>query len=246
MSENNKKNAVLAIVSALPEELDFLEEYLQDRDGWKKTKENTYVNAKQRLEIVSKVFGVGKLSAAYGTADLINETDPDLIINVGYAGGLIKEAVKGDVAIGTDYVQVDFVPFFNNNIPQTDPSPVVLVDALEKEASKLNINGYKGRIATGDFFLHSTDQKNKILEEYSPIAFDMESAAVAQVATVKKVPFIALRTFSDLADDTAAEQALANKHDRETGQRIPIEHRPIKLAVNTAERYVDLIKRTLS
>ena len=173
-------------MSALPEELDFLEEYLQDRDGWKKTKENTYVNAKQRLEIVSKVFGVGKVSAAYGTADLINETDPDLIINVGYAGGLIKEAVKGDVAIGTDYVQVDFVPFFNNNIPQTDPSPVVLVDALEKEASKLNINGYKGRIATGDFFLHSTDQKNKILEEYSPIAFDMESAAVAQVATAKK------------------------------------------------------------
>ena len=71
----------------------------------------------------------------------------------------------------------------------------------------------------------------------------MESAAVAQVATAKNVPFISLRTFSDLADDKATEQALANKRDRENGQSVPIEHQPIELAVNTAEQYVELIKR---
>ena len=47
---------------------------------------------------------------------------------------------------------------------------------------------------------YGAKNKNRILEAYSPIAFDMESAAIAQVATAKNVPFIALRTFSDMAD----------------------------------------------
>lgn len=243
MSNKKGENAVLAIVSAMAEELNYLDEYLTGKDGWEKDTENTYINQEIGLLIVSKVFGVGKVNAAYGTADLISDSNPDFIINVGYAGGLIDKAIKGDVAIGTDYVQVDFTPFFNNNPPRIDPSPEDFVLAIEKEALKKGITAYKGRIATGDFFLHSTEQKNRILDDFSPIAFDMESAAVAQVATAKNVPFISLRTFSDLADDKATEQALANKRDRENGQSVPIEHQPIELAVNTAEQYVKLIKR---
>ena len=70
---------------------------------------------------------------------------------------------------------------------------------------------------------------------------DMESAAVAQVASAKGVPFIALRTFSDLADDNAAYQALLNRSEREKGCSIPIERRPVILAINTFEKDPDLI-----
>lgn len=243
MSKKNKESVVLAIVSAMSEELDYLDEYLESKDGWEKKTEDTYTNSGLGVLIVSKVFGVGKVNAAYGTADIINDSDPDLIINVGYAGGLVDKATKGDVAIGTDYVQVDFTPFFKDNTPRIAHSPENVVLAIEKEAFKNGITAFKGRIATGDFFLHSTEQKKQILNEYSPIAFDMESAAVAQVATAKDVPFISLRTFSDLADDKATEQALANKRDRERGESVHIEHQPIELAVNIAERYVELIKR---
>ena len=79
---------MLAIVSAMAEELNYLDEYLTGKDGWEKDTENTYINQEIGLLIVSKVFGVGKVNAAYGTADLISDSNPDFIINVGYAGGI--------------------------------------------------------------------------------------------------------------------------------------------------------------
>lgn len=238
---NKGKKTVLAIVSAMQVEIDYVYEYLQERTGWKKNDDNIYENDKKNLRIVAKVFGIGKVNAAFGTADLINEEAPEMIVNVGYAGGLLKGSKKGDVAIGTDYVQVDLNPFFNENLPYIAPSPENVVKALLKEARVSGITVYKGRIATGDFFLHSSDKKKEIVTKYSPIAFDMESAAVAQVASVKGVPFIALRTFSDLADDNAAYQALLNRSEREKGCSIPIERRPVILAINTFEKDPDLI-----
>lgn len=222
-----------AIVSAMEIELSYVEEFLNGREGWKKIQDNIYDYKDGKLQLITQIMGVGKVNAAYQTADVINEHHPDIIINVGYAGGLIKEAKKGDVAIGREYVQVDFIPFLGENRPEIAQSPDDFIARLEKEAKELDIPAFTGKIATGDFFLHNTEQKKQIIEEFSPIAFDMESAAVAQVATKKNTPFIALRTFSDLADDNAVE-AIQDNH-KENEKRIPIEQRPIVLAIITLE-----------
>ncbi len=60
----------------------------------------------------------------------------------------------------------------------------------------------------------------------------METAAIAQVATLKNVDFVGIRTFSDLADDEALETAGALKVEN----RIPIEERPIVLAITALEK----------
>lgn len=238
MSRLNNTYTAAAIVSAMPEELEYAHEYLAGRKGWKRLEESVYENSELGLYVITQIMGVGKVNAAYQTADVINEYDPDLIINVGYAGGLTRAAHRGDVAVGTEYVQVDFIPFFDKNRPKIAPSPPELTEKLEKEAKELDIPVYKGKIATGDFFLHSTEQKNRIIKEFDPIAFDMESAAVAQVAAQKNVPFIALRTFSDLADDHAVETVTA---ERNSDTSIPIERRPIVLALNTLEKHRELL-----
>lgn len=223
-----------AIVSAMEIELSYVDEFLRDRAGWKKTKENIYEFQDGKLQVITQIMGVGKVNAAYQTADVVNEHHPDLIINVGYAGGLIKKAKKGDVAIGKEYVQVDFIPFLDENRPEIAESPREFIAQLESQAKELEIPTFTGKIATGDFFLHDTEQRNQIIEEFSPIAFDMESAAVAQVATKKNTPFIALRTFSDLADEDAVDAIQDNRKE----DRIPIEERPIVLALTTLERGV--------
>lgn len=228
---NQIKTAV--IVSAMEIELAYVEEFLNGRKGWKKTNDNSYEYQEGKLKLLTQIMGVGKVNAAYQTADVIREYHPDLLINVGYAGGLIKEARKGDVAIGKEYVQVDFIPFLEANKPEIAQSPEDFIKQLEKKAKELEIPAFTGKIATGDFFLHNTEQKKKIVEEFAPIAFDMESAAVAQVATKKNTPFIALRTFSDLADDYAADAVQENRKDNE--KRIPIEQRPIVLVITALE-----------
>lgn len=62
----------------------------------------------------------------------------------------------------------------------------------------------------------------------------MESAAVGQVTTKKNTPFIALRTFSNLADDDAVD-AIEENHKED---RIPIEQRPVILALTTLEKEI--------
>lgn len=220
----------IAIVSAMEIEIYYVHEYLVKRENWRKVSEDIYENKKKQLIVTVQIMGVGKVNAAYKTTEIIYQFQPDLIVNVGYAGGLIDNAKKGDVAIGNDYVQVDFTPFFSQNIPIINKSPREVVDHLEKVAEKLEFPYFTGKIATGDFFLQSTKKKNEIRNKFNPIAFDMESAAVAQVATKKEVDFIALRTFSDLADDDAAEEAVADK----SGQ---IEHKPIILLIETIEQF---------
>lgn len=225
----------VAIISAMEIEISYVAEFLKERAGWKQVDVCHYENEHNSVCVVTRVLGVGKVNAAYQTSDLIAQEQPDLIINVGYAGGLASDARTGDVAIGTDYVQVDFLPYKEENRLAIRESPQELVKLLLEKASELSIYAVAGRIATGDFFLHDSGQKRRIVHEYGPVAFDMESAAIAQVATAKNVDFVAIRTFSDLADEMAPDAFVDGRilHD---GSVIPIERRPVVLALTVLEK----------
>ncbi|MBR1390828.1 MAG: 5'-methylthioadenosine/S-adenosylhomocysteine nucleosidase [Lachnospiraceae bacterium] len=231
-----EKTKIFAIVGAMEQEVEYVSEYLKSLSGWmtfdreEKDKEQVFIHYGQRIQLVTKVLGVGKVNAAFRTADLIHDYSPDLIINVGYAGGLADRAVKGDVAIGTTYVQADFLPLLEANRPVIAGSPQDVVSTVEHIARSENIRTQTGTIATGDFFLNDSGKKAQIKTEFGAVAFDMESAAIAQVATEKNVAFISIRTISDFADEHALE------HFKEPeGARIPIEQRPVALAVLTAQ-----------
>ena len=162
----------------------------------------------------------------------IESVKPDVIINVGFAGGLQRGASVGDLAIGRSYVQEDLHTVLPENRVGIGDTPDWLIDILEKSAESLHLPYYVGKIATGDYFLGSSSKKQEIIREHGAIAFDMETAAIAQVATLKNVDFVGIRTFSDLADDEALETAGALKVEN----RIPIEERPIVLAITALEK----------
>jgi predicted cupin superfamily sugar epimerase len=62
-----------------------------------------------------------------------------------------------------------------------------------------------GTIATGDEFVYSQKRTKAILAERPETnAVEMEGAAVAQVCSNYKVPFVVIRTISDKADHTSA------------------------------------------
>lgn len=182
-------------------------------------------------------MGVEKVNAAYQTADLIGEWHPNLIVNIGFAGGLLDGAKKGDVVIGTEYVQTDFRPLRDIHLSWIRETPIEYRRILKRLAKEKGIQMYEGKIATGDFFLNRTDEKRKIIEEFAAIAFDMESAAIAQVATQKKIPIVVIRTFSDFADDNATRDVTENRYE-ENPNRIPYEVRPVILAILLIENMI--------
>lgn len=188
------------IVSALPQETEYIDEYLKYKNEWFKEKDGAFVNISKDIHLYVKVLGVGKVNAAFQTADAIRDTSPDLIVNIGVAGGLADDLQRGSVAIGTDYVQVDMKTLLPENSPTIDSTPEHILDGILAVAEANNISYRAGRIATGDFVLYERKKRRAIKKEFNPIAFDMETAAVAQVATAKKIDFVGIRSFSDMAN----------------------------------------------
>lgn len=60
-----------------------------------------------------------------------------------------------------------------------------------------------GRIASGDAFISEMKKRQQIIESFSPTCVEMEGAAIAQVCTLHKIPFVILRSISDLAGSDA-------------------------------------------
>lgn len=161
--------------------------------------------------------GVGKVNAARCTQILIDKFDPDYIINSGIAGGIAPELCVGDVVVGDELVQHDFdvsglgyakgyiCTGVNPDQPTIFNSDEILIEKLEKAAQSVPGNVHRGRIASGDLFVSSPDDKSRIRQEFSVSAAEMEGAAVAQTAAYGNIPFAVLRVISDQADGSAAE-----------------------------------------
>lgn len=153
-------------------------------------------------EVILTQCGIGKVNAAAGTVELIRNFQPDCIISTGVAGGIdpclnvmdvvvSRQTVYHDVwcGDGNAYGQVQGLPtFFQGN------------DKLYECALSLDTETpvHGGLICTGDQFVTDRSELNKIKKDFPEgLAVDMESAAIAQVCHLYKVPFISFRIISD-------------------------------------------------
>lgn len=156
--------------------------------------------------------GCGKVNAALCTEAMILKYKPDVIINTGVAGGLDKRLNIADIAVADFVVQHDY-----DTTPLGEPrgflSQIDLVKIpcaervsriLAEAAKKLDgTSVVTGTIATGDQFLNSTEQKNRIVSDFSAIAGEMEGGAIGHVCCANKVDFGVLRAISDNADGSS-------------------------------------------
>jgi len=164
--------------------------------------------------------GVGKVNAACCAQMMIDRYAVDALINVGVAGGVSSLLSVQDVVVGTELVQHDFDlrPFGYTkgflgreygdevNQPTYFKADERLVNRCMNAAQAFVGEGhacFQGVIASGDEFVASAQRRKEIADEFGALASEMEGAAIAQVAAQNGVPFLVLRTISDLADGSA-------------------------------------------
>ena len=181
-------------------------------------------------ELVAVLSRVGKVAAATTATVLIERFGVDRIVFTGAAGGLAEGVAVGDVVVARAFLQHDLdasplfqrheVPLYGRARFGTDPA---LSDALAaaaravlaQPASTLGPDAvrefalgapavHEGLVVSGDRFV-ATSAESAALRQALPdaLAVEMEGAAVAQVCHDYGVPFAALRTVSDRADDAA-------------------------------------------
>ena len=214
---NNKKT--IGIIGAMDSEIAMFSKKLHNIQTVNKSGLTFFIGVIGEYKGVIVKSGVGKVNAALCTQILIDQFTPDYIVNTGIAGGIASGLSIGDVIIGIEFVQHDFdVTAFghakgylcndeNPAQPTVFHADARLVYALENAAIRKLSSAHirKGRIATGDIFVSSTERKREIRKEFNALAAEMEGAAIAQTAVINSIPFAAVRVVSDLANGEAAD-----------------------------------------
>jgi adenosylhomocysteine nucleosidase len=156
--------------------------------------------------------GVGKINAAMCTQILIDRFAVTHVINTGIAGSLDAQLDIGDLVISRDAIHHDFdLRFWGRPIGQVPGMEVVAFPAEDEmirrayaAAEAINPGHTKiGRVASGDQFICSAEQKQKIIADTNAICAEMEGASIAHTAYRNGIPFVIIRAISDKADDSA-------------------------------------------
>lgn len=196
----------IAIIAAMDEEVESIKRLMVDI-SIKEIYESQFIMGKlNNKKLVLVKCGVGKVNAAMTTQILIDNFDIEYVINVGTAGSLNDNIEIGDLVIAEKLVQHDFdITVFGHekgyitNIGKYFYSDKSLIEKAKFTIEQMNekFNQHIGIIATGDIFVQNIDVKNRIKEEFNAECVEMEGAAIAQVCTLDKVPFIVIRAISD-------------------------------------------------
>lgn len=159
-------------------------------------------------DVVIVQSGIGKVAAALATALLIDKFAPDYVVNTGSAGGFDQSLKVGDIVVSSEVRYHDVnLTVFGYEIGQLPANPAAfiphptLVEAAKKGIEKLdNINTLVGLITTGDTFMTADEDIAKARANFPTMAaVEMEGAAIAQTCHKFDVPFVVIRSMSDIA-----------------------------------------------
>ncbi len=164
-------------------------------------------------DVVIVQSGIGKVAAALATAVLIDKFQPDYVVNTGSAGGFDAALKVGDIVVSSEvrYHDVDLT-VFGYEIGQLPANPAAyipheaLVQAAKQGIEQLeNIQTMIGLITTGDTFMTKDEDIAKARANFPTMAaVEMEGAAIAHTCHQFNVPFVIIRSLSDIAGKESA------------------------------------------
>lgn len=198
----------VAIIGAMEQEVSLLRDQIKSLKTEVHGGFEYYLGKIDQTEVVLLKSGIGKVNAAISTALLIKLYAPDYVINTGSAGGFHTDLEVGDIVISSSVCHHDVdVMAFGYDRGQVPGHPACyLPDSTLVEAAKASINALNevthmhGLIATGDRFMHLAEDVERTRGHFPDmIACEMEAAAVAQTCHVFDVPFVIIRSLSDIA-----------------------------------------------
>jgi adenosylhomocysteine nucleosidase len=196
------------IIGAMEPEVAILKEKLSNCETVTHAGYNFYQGQIDNSDVVIVQSGIGKVAAALATAILIDKFQPNYVVNTGSAGGFDPSLKVGDIVVSSEvrYHDVD-VTAFGYEIGQLPANPAAfiphptLVNAAQVGIKELNnINAILGLITTGDTFMTKEDDIAKARANFPTMAaVEMEGAAIAHTCNQFKVPFVIVRSLSDIA-----------------------------------------------
>ncbi|MES2361519.1 MAG: 5'-methylthioadenosine/adenosylhomocysteine nucleosidase [Pseudomonadota bacterium] len=221
--------SITAILSALPEEQDGLIALLHQPRRTSHAGREFWQGDLHGQQVVLALSRIGKVAAATTATALIERFGVRRIVFTGVAGGLGPGVKVGDVVVADDFVQHDMdasplfpryeVPLYGQTRFRADAALTALLLQAAGDALKHINDGddpwafpdakvHRGLMASGDRFVSGAQEARQLqaalqASGHPVLAVEMEGAAIAQVCQDYGLPFAAVRTISDRADDQA-------------------------------------------
>ena len=220
----------IAIVSAMHDELSHLLALMPDEHKQTRAGREFWVGHLHGHDVVLVLSGIGKVAAASTATLLIERFKVSQIVFTGVAGGLGENVNVGDLVVADSFLQhdLDVSPLFPkyevprygiatfradskllNELKQACAGVLKELDTLLTPETRVAFNLtnpqlHAGLLISGDRFVSTTAESQKLQKDLPfALAVEMESAAFAQVCHDYGIPFAAVRTVSDRADDEA-------------------------------------------
>lgn len=153
------------------------------------------------VNVFAVYSGVCKVNAAIAAQLLIDMFHVDLIINAGTAGGMKEGVQLFDTVIServiyhdvADDILTDFHPWLKSNYFLADQELCAIARAYSRRSKHPVLFG---TMVTGEQFIED-EKREEINRKFDPLSTDMETAGVAHVCYVNRIPFLAVRTITD-------------------------------------------------
>ncbi len=221
----------IAILSALPEEQGGLVQALEAPERVEHASRTFWRGRLSGHDVVLALCGIGKVAAATTATSLAERFGARRMVFTGVAGGVGEGVQVGDVVVAAEYVQHDMdaspifprweVPGYGG--PRMDCDAHLTAILMRAASAYLQrVEGqfdqylpaphaprlHQGLIASGDQFVSTAGASQRLRGDllaagHDVLAVEMEGAAVLQVCRDYGLPFAAVRTISDRADDSA-------------------------------------------
>ncbi len=201
----------IGIICAGDEELSPFLPLIKDCKTVEKAMLKFHIGRIDGMEIAALFSGVCKVNAAIGVQLLVDLFGADMIINSGTAGGMDPGLDIFDTVISTEVcyhdvapdILTEFHPWMESVFFKAD---LKLISLSKTAVKKIRPDGKVvwGRMATGESFI--TDEgRLRINQEFSPLTVDMETASIAHVCYVNRIPFLSIRCITDTAEHSGLD-----------------------------------------
>lgn len=194
---------MIGIIAAMKEEVQALVSLMNQYEKQEYDNREYWIGSIANQTIVIGLSGVGKVNAAMSTTLLLKRYNITYLLNIGTAGGLLETQNVLDLVISNQVVQHDY-----------DTSPIdkedgiglwfdvdmQLLDICKSVCKQLQKPFHIGLVASGDQFIAKEEDFHKLLTKFNQaICAEMEAGAIAQVCHFQNVPFLVIRSLSDVA-----------------------------------------------
>ncbi len=197
---------MIAIMVAMDCEREAIEKIVENKKSIIKQNQSYTTGKIADREVIVATCGIGKVISAINTAKILENYDIDLVINIGTAGGIYKDADIADVIVASKLTYHDFdvysidgiEPSFDNNY-YTFTADKNLTDLAYDVIKSADFSVYVKPLVSGDAFV-SDEKKVAYIQKYFPEAYgcDMEACSIAHCCHEYNKKFLVIRSFSDI------------------------------------------------